>query len=140
MLCSITKTAVAVVRCADKLLAVCKSVKKNGVPPNNLEEIIKECMDKFLVDVLALTGHTAKDMARKRRDLHCSNLPEGMAGICNSHIPMTSEWLYPHELEFYTALNEAKAQAKLVNQMHGKQHPQHNYQGHLYGHGQRYEN
>ena len=79
MQCSITKTAVAVVRCADKLLAVCMSVKKNGVLPNNLEEIQGEIQ----------------------------NLPEGMVGICNFRVPMTSEWLYPHELEFYKALNAA---------------------------------
>ena len=55
--CSITKTAVAVARCADKLWAVRKSVKKNGVPPTNLEEILKERTDMFLADALALTGH-----------------------------------------------------------------------------------
>ena len=42
-------------RCADKPLAVCKSVKNNGVPPNNLEEILKECTNKFLADALAST-------------------------------------------------------------------------------------
>ena len=72
MLCSITKTAVVVARCADKLLAVCKSVKKNGVPPNNLEEIQGKIQ----------------------------NLLEGMVGICNFRVPITSEWLYPHELSF----------------------------------------
>ena len=55
MQCSITKTAVVVVRCADKPLAVRKSVKNNGVPPNNLEEILKECTNKFLADALAVT-------------------------------------------------------------------------------------
>jgi len=117
---------------ADKRLAISKSVKKNGVPPNNLKKY-SECMDKFLADALALTGHAAKDMARKWRDLHHSNLQEETAGICASHVPMTSEWLYPHGSEFHKALNEAKVQAKLVNQKHRKQSPWHNYQGHSYG-------
>lgn len=79
-------------------------------------------MDKFL----ALTGHAAKDTARKWRDLHRSNLQEETAGICASHVPMT--WS-----EFHKALNEAKVQAKLANQKRGKQSPWHNYQGHSYG-------
>ena len=73
-----------------------------------------------LVDALALTGHTCKDLSQKRRDMHQPHLPPKSTGICATHVPMSSEWLYPEGSEFHKSLKEARETRKLGHNMRGQ--------------------
>ena len=74
-------------------------------------KVLSYCVAK-LSDALAPTGHTNHDLSLKRREMHRPYLPRESAGISSHHVPMTTEWLYPHGAEFHRSRKEARETLK----------------------------
>ena len=113
---SLTKAAVALTQCTDRLLKMRESV--GNVTPEKVKEQTTACIAN-LADALALTGHACKNLSQKRREIHRPHLPPETAGICAPHIPMSAEWLYPEGSEFHKSLKEVRETRKLGQSMKG---------------------
>ena len=122
---SLTKAAVAITCCTDRLLKLRDSLSTLDVTkptPDTIAQLKQkttECIAN-LADALALTGHACKDLSQKRRDMHRPHLPPESAGICAPHVPMSSEWLYPEGSEFHKSLKEARETRRLGQDMRGQ--------------------
>ena len=122
---SLTKAAVAITCCADRLLKLRDSLSTLDVTkptPDTTAQLKQKTMEctANLADALALTGHACKDLSQKRRDMHQPHFPPESVGICALHVPMSSEWLYPKGSEFHKSLKEARETRRLDQDMRGQ--------------------